>query len=204
VPVAVLRNGTAQVGVAVERFVGVNEFVVRHFDSGSRKRRRWMGLITTEDGVPCLVLNTDTLLNGELGEHPSGFALQTEEKDADRSKVILVVDDSITTRTLEKSILEAHGYEVRLSVDGRDALSQLRTELPDVVVSDIEMPHMDGFELLRAMKEDKRLTNVPVILVTSRSDTKDRERGMTLGADAYVVKQKFDQNDLLQTIRRMV
>jgi two-component system chemotaxis sensor kinase CheA len=125
------------------------------------------------------------------------------QRDADRSKVILVVDDSITTRTLEKSILEAHGYRVRLSVNGRDALAQLRSELPDAVVSDIEMPHMNGFELLDAMKEDKRLANVPVILVTSRGDARDRERGLKLGADAYVVKQKFDQDDLLRTIRQV-
>lgn len=204
VSVAVVRKGEAQIGVAVESFVGVNDFVVRHFETGSRKRRSWMGLITTEEGAPCLVLNTDALLGSETAKHSKGVVFETEKKDADRSKVILVVDDSITTRTLEKSILEAHGYRVRLSVDGRDALAQLRSELPDVVVSDIEMPHVNGFELLRAMKEDKRLSDVPVILVTSRSDAKDREKGLTLGADAYVVKQRFDQNDLLQTIRQIV
>jgi two-component system chemotaxis sensor kinase CheA len=204
VSVVVARKGNAQVGIAVEGFVGVNDFVVRRFETGSRKRRRWIGVITTEDGTPSLVLNTDALLGGELAKGPSGVVFKTEEKDAERSKVILVVDDSITTRTLEKSILEAHGYRVRLSVDGRDALAQLRSELPDVVVSDIEMPHVDGFELLRAMKGDKRLSDVPVILVTSRSDPQDRERGLTLGADAYVVKQRFDQNDLLQTIRQLV
>lgn len=203
VSVVAVRKGNAQVGVVVEGFVGVNDFVVRHFETGSRKRRRWMGLITTEDGRPSLVLNTDALLAGEQAKQPGGLVFQTEKKAADQSKVILVVDDSITTRTLEKSILEAHGYRVRLSVDGRDALAQLRSELPDVVVSDIEMPHVDGFELLRSMKGDKRLSSVPVILVTSRSDPQDRERGLTLGADAYVVKQRFDQNDLLQTIRQL-
>jgi two-component system chemotaxis sensor kinase CheA len=203
VSIVVVRNGPAQIAVAVEDFLGVNDFVVRHFETGSRRRKRWMGLITREDGTPCLVLDTDTLLNGNLARQPASLMFKAAQRDADRSKVILVVDDSITTRTLEKSILEAHGYRVRLSVNGRDALAQLRSELPDAVVSDIEMPHMNGFELLDAMKEDKRLANVPVILVTSRGDARDRERGLKLGADAYVVKQKFDQDDLLRTIRQV-
>ncbi len=106
------------------------------------------------------------------------IVFRSEKREADRAKVVLVVDDSITTRTLEKSILEAHGYEVRLSVDGRNALAVLRSDPPDIVVSDIEMPHVDGFELVRAMKNDKALSEIPVILVTSRSDDEDREKGL--------------------------
>ncbi|MCB1463300.1 MAG: response regulator [Nitratireductor sp.] len=204
VSIVVLRKGEAQYGVAVEGFVGVNDFVVRHFDIGSAKRRRWSGVITTEDGSPCLVLNADTLLASDLARKGSGFSFDVTQGDTKRVKSVLVVDDSITTRTLEKSILEAHGYRVRLSVDGRDALAQIRNELPDVVISDVEMPHMDGFELVRSIKSDDRLCDLPVILVTSRDDTSDRERGLMLGADAYVVKQRFDQQDLLETIGRMI
>ncbi len=203
-PVVILRKGTSRLGVAVDAFVGVNEFVVRHFDNGSPKRRRWMGLITTEHGAPCLVLNPEALLAGDAAARAGGPVFDREKASPTRQQVILVVDDSITTRTLEKSILEAHGYRVRLSVDGRDALIQLRTETPDVVISDIEMPHMGGFELLQAMKAEPRIADVPVILVTSRSTPADRERGLRLGADAYVVKQKFDQDELLRTIRQVI
>jgi two-component system chemotaxis sensor kinase CheA len=205
VSIAVVRTGGVQtgvathVGVAVESFVSVNDFIVRTLDLGAT--RLWSGVIRTEDGAPCLVLNTSAFVRNDT---LVSEVFRTERRKEDQSRTVLVVDDSITTRTLEKSILEAHGYKVRLSVDGRDALVQLRSDPPDVVVSDIEMPHVDGFELVRAMKDDAKLSNIPVILVTSRSDNADRERGLKLGADAYVVKQKFDQNELLRTIRQVI
>ena len=106
---------------------------------------------------------------------------------------ILVVDDSLTTRTLEKSILEAHGYKVLVAVDGLDALEKLRTQTADLVISDIQMPRMDGFGLLQALKKDPRLDRIPVIMVTSLDRPEDQQRGLSLGAGAYIVKRKFDQ-----------
>jgi two-component system chemotaxis sensor kinase CheA len=201
--VVVLRGTNANVGVVVEGFIGVNDFVVRPLDIGS-SQRSWSGIVATEDGTPCLVLNADVFTAGDATRHVANIQFKSRQRTADTSKVVLVVDDSITTRTLEKSILEAHGYKVRLSVDGRDAIAQLRAEPADIVVSDVEMPHVNGFELVRAMKGDKALAGIPVVLVTSRDDAKDREMGLRLGADAYVVKQKFDQADLLQTIRQII
>ncbi|MEX0852799.1 MAG: response regulator [Bauldia sp.] len=205
--VVVVRSGAqagvaTHVGVAVEGFVGVNDFVVRNFETGGGEGRLWSGIISTEDGAPGLVLNTGAFVKREFGA--ANVVFRTERRESNRAKVVLVVDDSITTRTLEKSILEAHGYEVRLSVDGRDALDALRSDPPNIVVSDIEMPHVDGFELVQAMKGDKALSAIPIILVTSRADDRDREKGLQLGADAYVVKQKFDQNELLRTIKQIV
>ena len=119
---------------------------------------------------------------------------------------MLVVDDSITTRTLEKSILEAQGYRVILAVDGVDALNTLRSSeaLIDLVVADIEMPRMDGFSLLQAIKADAGLARLPVILMTSRDEEADVRRGLDLGAEAYITKQKFDQRELLATIGRIL
>jgi two-component system chemotaxis sensor kinase CheA len=117
---------------------------------------------------------------------------------------ILVVDDSLTTRTLEKSILEAHGYRVRVAVDGLEALDQLRAEKADLVISDVEMPRLDGFGLIEAMKKDLKLARVPVIVVTSLDRAEDRKRGLSLGADAYIVKRKFDQGELLASIRQIL
>ncbi|MET0338007.1 MAG: response regulator, partial [Caulobacter sp.] len=121
-------------------------------------------------------------------------------------RTILVVDDSITTRTLEKSILEAQGYRVVLSVDGLDALEKLRSggDVFDLVVADVEMPRMDGFSLLQAIKADAALSVLPVILMTSRQDPEDVRRGLTLGAGAYITKQKFDQRELLATIGQLL
>jgi two-component system chemotaxis sensor kinase CheA len=115
-----------------------------------------------------------------------------------------VVDDSITTRTLERSILEAHGYTVELCVDGRDALERLAGTHVDLIVSDVEMPHMDGFTLLQSVKGDPRTAGIPFILVTSRDAEEDRARGLHLGADAYIVKTRFDQGELLEGIRRLL
>jgi two-component system chemotaxis sensor kinase CheA len=117
---------------------------------------------------------------------------------------ILVVDDSITTRTLEKSILEAEGFRVRLAVDGLDALDSLRRERADLVISDVQMPRLDGFGLLRAIKDDPAFSTIPVIMVTSRDSEEEVRRGMELGADAYMVKQGFEQQALLDTICQFV
>ncbi|MBZ5584506.1 MAG: response regulator [Acidobacteriia bacterium] len=117
---------------------------------------------------------------------------------------ILVVDDSITTRSLEKNLLEAHGYHVRVAVDGLEALARLREEPAGLVIADISMPRMNGFELLERMKADKKLAGIPVIVVTSMERREDQERGLALGADAYIVKRKFDQRELLETVRQIL
>jgi two-component system, chemotaxis family, sensor kinase CheA len=115
-----------------------------------------------------------------------------------------VVDDSITTRSLEKSILEAHGYRVRVAVDGVEALQLLRAEKADLVIADIEMPRLDGFGLLEAMKADKQLDRIPVIIVSSLDRAEHQQRGLSLGADAYVVKRKFDQQELLEAVQQFL
>ncbi|MCR6630856.1 MAG: response regulator [Magnetospirillum sp.] len=117
--------------------------------------------------------------------------------------LVLVVDDSVTTRTLERSILEAHGYRVEMAVDGRDALERMARRPPDLVVSDIEMPRLDGFGLLAAIRGEPRWARLPVVLVSSRGAAADRERGMSLGADAYIVKTRFDQDELLRVVGRL-
>ena len=130
------------------------------------------------------------------------MSLEPARERAPRS--ILVVDDSMTTRTLEKSILEAHGYRVRVAVDGMEALDLLRAEKADLVIADIQMPRLDGFGLLAALKKDQNLNQIPVIVVTSLESPEDQERGLALGADAYIVKRKFDQEELLAAIRQIL
>ncbi len=110
----------------------------------------------------------------------------------------------MTTRMLEKSILEAHGYQVRIAVDGMEALELLRAEKSDLVIADIEMPRLDGFGLIEAMKNDRNLQRIPVIVVSSVERWEDQERGLALGADAYIVKRKFDQEELLAAIRQII
>ena len=110
----------------------------------------------------------------------------------------------MTTRTLEKSILEAHGYRVLIAVDGMEALSQLHTNSVDLIVSDVEMPRLDGFGLLQEIKKDPVLAKIPLILVTSLEKREDKERGLALGAEGYLVKRKFDQRILLDTVAQII
>lgn len=132
--------------------------------------------------------------------------LTTDAKAVAREKAleVLVVDDSLTTRTLEKSILEAHGYKVAIAVDGVEALEYLRSAPVGLVISDVQMPRLDGFGLLEEMKKDPRLAKIPVIIVSSVESREDQARGMTLGADAYIIKRKFEQRQLLETIRQIL
>ena len=117
---------------------------------------------------------------------------------------MLVADDSLTTRTLERSILEAAGYEVQIAADGGEALQVLRGQPIDLVVSDVDMPVLDGFALTSEIRRDEKLKQIPVVLVTSLEAQQHRERGVAVGADAYVVKSQFDQDELLAAIRRLI
>ena len=116
----------------------------------------------------------------------------------------MVVEDSITARTLLKTILESAGYEVATAVDGIDAFTALKTTEFNLVVSDVEMPRMNGFDLTAKIRTDKRLSDLPVVLVTALESREDRERGIDVGASAYVVKSSFEQSNLLEVIRRLI
>ena len=103
-----------------------------------------------------------------------------------------------------KNILETSGYMVKTAVDGIDAISQLKTEKFDAVVSDVDMPRMNGFNLTEKIRADKKLAELPVVLVTALGSREDRERGIDVGANAYIVKSSFDQSNLLETLRRLI
>jgi two-component system, chemotaxis family, sensor kinase CheA len=120
------------------------------------------------------------------------------------SRKILVADDSITSRTLIKNILETAGYSVTTAIDGTDAFTRARSNDFDLIVSDVDMPRMNGFELIMKIRNDKRLCKLPVVLVTALESYEDRERGIEVGADAYIVKSNFDQAGLLEIIKKLI
>ncbi|KQM56932.1 MULTISPECIES: hybrid sensor histidine kinase/response regulator [unclassified Sphingomonas] len=156
------------------------------------------------NGEVVLVLDPTQLVRDRTSARtPTPFAVQKAEA---RTRTILVVDDSITTRTLERSILEAQGYHVLVEVDGLAGLERLRSGLDaiDLVVADVEMPRMDGFALLAAIRNDPALKTLPVIMMTSRNSPDDIERGLSLGADAYVTKQDFDQGMLIGVVQQLI
>jgi two-component system chemotaxis sensor kinase CheA len=130
-------------------------------------------------------------------------AARLPEEAARPARRILVVDDSITTRTLEKSILEAEGYLVEVAVSGVDALDRLGRGEFDLVVSDVEMPQMNGLELVRQMRGGRHAA-LPVILMSSLAKDEDRARGLAAGANEYLVKSEFQQSRLLATLERLL
>ncbi|HYD64971.1 hybrid sensor histidine kinase/response regulator [Azospirillum sp.] len=201
--VVVVRRGEGEgpVAMVVDGFLTARDGLISSIDEVGLDPARFLGTVLLEDGAPALVVN----LAGVGAAMADAPAFDTGPATAaGPPPVILVVDDSITTRTLERSILEAHGYTVELCVDGRDALERLGSTHVDLIVSDVEMPHMDGFTLLQSVKGDPRTAALPFILVTSRDAEEDRARGLRLGADAYIVKTRFDQGELLEGIRRLL
>jgi two-component system chemotaxis sensor kinase CheA len=207
---ALVRQGARRCAFAVNSFDDVRTFLVNGVDAAGLGEAV-NGVVILDDETPAYVLSTEALVEqwarSETGLSSTGVGFaQWAPASAKSTNTILVVDDSITTRTLEKSILESQGYRVLLSVDGLDALNRLRSgeAMVDLVIADVEMPRMDGFGLLQALKSDPNLSGLPVILMTSRADAEDVRRGLDLGASAYITKQNFDQRELLGTIGQLI
>jgi two-component system chemotaxis sensor kinase CheA len=117
---------------------------------------------------------------------------------------VIIADDSITTRTLEQSVLEAAGFLVTTAVDGQDAWEKLLADGADLLVADVEMPRLTGFDLCQRARATKRFAELPIVLVTALESPDDRARGLESGADAYITKSSFDQTMLLDVIRRLL
>lgn len=207
-PYVVLRHGERRVALLVEQLVGEQEIVVKSLGWPLRAVRNVAGAAVLGSGHTVLILDTSDLLTTGLKLIAAGAAAPQEAATGSavtqRQRRVLVVDDSLTTRTLETSILEAAGYAVVATADGVEALEALRSQVIDLVISDVEMPRLDGFGLTTEIRRDDRLRQIPVILVTSLEARESRARGADAGADAYVLKSQFDQGDLLDTVSRLL
>ncbi|MDY7006033.1 MAG: hybrid sensor histidine kinase/response regulator [Cyanobacteriota bacterium] len=159
-------------------------------------------------GDVCMVLNPQDLMKSakklSTSFSTSKFIQQLEVEKVNKKSVILLVEDSIATRTQEKRILESAGYEVITAVDGIDALNKLKTRSFDAVISDIQMPNMDGLTLTAKIRENQNYTELPIILVTSLASHEDKQKGAEVGASAYITKDSFKREVLLETLKRLV
>lgn len=201
--VVILKSSTRRAAFCVDSFLSERDLLIQNLE-GPASTPQFLGAILLEDGRPALVVHPGELLDGSRDSAGAPLLEDLPETQESSPTRVLVVDDSFTTRTLEQSILEANGFHVVIAVDGVEALAKLKTERFDLVISDVEMPRMDGFELLEAIKKNPTLTSTPVILVTSCDRATHRHRGLELGANAYILKQKFDHESLLNTIRQIV
>lgn len=197
--VVLLRSNEHQLALAVDALLAERESVLKPLSGPAAELSLYLGAIQSPDGEPIPVIDPHQLF--ALAANTPVMAAPEAEAEP---PLILVVDDSITTRTLEQTILETQGYRVEVAVNGREALELAQRYRFDVIISDVQMPEMDGLELLAALKADPALADTPVILVTSLQADHDRRRGLELGAEAYLVKQKFEQQELLDVLRQFI
>ncbi|MGC9396897.1 MAG: hybrid sensor histidine kinase/response regulator [Anaerolineae bacterium] len=206
--VLLLASAQRRMAFIVDGLHGEQEVVIKELGSQVQRLGGIAGATITGDGAVLLVLNAGDLIKLALrNEGRSTMTIQTTpEKTEAPLRHIFIVDDSITTRTLENNILEAAGYHVSVATDGLEALNAIDADiaLPDLVISDIAMPRLDGIGLTQQLKTNARTAQIPVILVTSLASAADKARGIEAGADAYIVKGNFDQNNLLETIEQLI
>lgn len=208
-PVVILGSSRKRLVFLVDAVVGQQESVVKSLGRQLARVRNVAGATILGSGKVIMTLNPMDLMKSTRGQQSrianiAPDATATKGKKAKQS-AILVVDDSLSTRTLEKNILETAGYKVTVATDGVEAMSLLSSNGGyDCVVSDVLMPRMDGLQLTASLKKDPNLKRIPVVLVTSLDSQSDKERGLEVGADAYLIKSNFDQSNLLETVAQLV
>ncbi len=202
--VVVATSMDCQVGFIVDEIVGEEEVFIKNLGKHLGKVKHVSGAIIMPTGEVVVVLDIGDLIahSALIPPQDSGKRRSPELKRKERR--ILVVEDAFSIRELEKTILETHGYLVDTAIDGMDALERMTGARYDLIVSDIEMPRMDGFELCKTLKNKDGYRDIPFVIVTALQKEEDKRRGLEVGAAAYIVKSTFQQTNLLDTIERLV
>jgi len=204
ITVLVLGIDERQIAFKIDEVLTEQEVLVKGMGKQLSRVRNIAGATVLGSGDVVPILNVQDLLKSAIKAKVFSSGAEIDETQADtQKKSILVVEDSITSRMLIKNILESSGYTVRTASDGLDGYNALKAEAFDLVVSDVEMPNMNGFELTARIRGDKGLARIPVILCTSLESREDRERGIDVGANAYIIKSGFDQSNLLEVVKRL-
>lgn len=202
--VAILSDGPHTYGLVVDQFLGERDLVVRPLDPRLGKVPDISATSLMGDGSPILIVDVsdmvrsiDTILNtGQLMR----VGHETQNLPGDKRQRVLVVDDSITVREMERKLLENRGYKVDTAVNGMEGWNAIRTHSYDLVISDIDMPRMNGIELVKQMKSHPRLYDIPVIIVSYRDREEDRIQGLEAGADYYLTKSSFHDETLIDAV----
>lgn len=201
--VVVLSKGWTQLAFLVDEVVGEREIVIKHLPPPLQAVPNISGATLTGSGEIMMVLHVDELIDHALREDRRAVDLSPVHQEASGPRV-LVCDDSITTRTLQKNLLEAQGYRVTLATDGQMGWELLQQQRFDIVITDVEMPRVNGFELTRRIRQSGRHAELPVVIVTSLARDEDRLQGVQAGADAYIVKSEFESRTLLDLLNQLV
>jgi two-component system sensor histidine kinase and response regulator WspE len=208
VPVVVVADRGQRFGMVVDALLGERDLDIRPIDPRLGEVPDVAGASVLDDGWPVLILDVEDLvrsIDARLHGHrfrlvESAGAAREAGHDRAEAKRILVVDDSITVRELERQLLVNRGYEVDTAVDGMDGWNALRQGRYDLLISDVDMPRLDGVGLVRKVREDARLRGLPVVIVSYKDRPEDRMRGLDAGADAYLTKGSFHDETFVSTI----
>lgn len=198
IPAVLLAWAGEEIVFLVDEVLKDQEIVVKGLGKQLARVRNIQGATILGTGRVAAVLSVADLFRSATA---TGGPVTPAEK---KPKSILIAEDSITTRTLLKNVLESAGYSVRSAADGAEALAALQEQRFDLLVSDVDMPRLNGFDLTAKLRADRALSELPVMLVTALESTEDRERGLDVGANAYIVKSSFDQSNLLEVVQRLI
>ena len=208
-PCIILKVGEEKLGLFVDALVDEQDVVLKPQSQLLKRVRNVAGATILGTGEVCIILSPQDLIKsirkqaGVISSPSARSALKVQDNSSVKP-VILLVEDSITTRTQEKRILEAAGYEVVTAVDGLDGFNKLGTRSFDAVVSDIQMPNLDGLSLVTKIRQNRDYSELPIILVTSLASDEDKRKGAEVGANAYITKASFNQEVLIETLKRLV
>ena len=187
--------------------IGERNLVVHTIDPRLGKIQDISAASLLENGDPCLIIDVDDLLRS-IDILIAGGRLNRiydkQDKPAAHIKRILVVDDSITVREVERNMLVTRGYHVDVAVDGMDGWNAVRMDDYDLVISDVDMPRMNGFEFVRLIRQDERLSKTPVMIVSYKDREEDRQRGLEAGADYYLTKGSFHDETLIEAVLDLI
>jgi two-component system chemotaxis sensor kinase CheA len=204
--VMILSVNNNRLAFSVDEILEEQEGIVKDLGPMLNQLKKITGVTILANGVIVPVININEII-GKISfnsHYEAGQEREAEAQQENGQKKILVVEDSITVRTMLKTIIENGGYIVKTAFDGQDGLETLLNESFDLLVTDIEMPRMNGFELTEKVRENSAFTDLPIILVTTLDKPEDKRRGLESGANAYIVKGSFEKSNLIETIRRLI
>lgn len=207
-PVLLVRSADHSVAVQVDNLQGSREIVVKSLGPQFRSVLGVSGATIMGDGHVVVILDTNALIRSNLARSlalPGEVVVEEPQPEvlADRNPLVMVVDDSVTVRKVTSRLLEREGYDVITAKDGVDAMTQLQDQMPDIMLLDIEMPRMDGFEVAKNVRSTSTLKHLPIIMITSRTGEKHRQRGLESGANLYMGKP-YQEEKLLEGIRDLI
>lgn len=202
----VVRVRNEKLALVVDDLQDERDMVIKPLPEHMRRLTMVSGMVTTGKNELVNILHVPVLLEMARSARAEAAGERAEAAPGEGSKTfrVLVVDDSLNTREIEKDVLEAHGYQVTLAEDGLDGLRKAQSGDFDAVLTDVEMPNMDGFTLTERLRQEDKYRNTPIIIITSREKEEDKRRGIQVGADAYIVKGDFEQSRLVDTLRNLL